>query len=190
MHGLFDRKPMTLLELKWKIARWNISNRKCLMIIKDSISDDIIMGISECTTATEYLAMVKCQFTDSSKAYAATLTEQLMNKKNTGGGISEHILEMSHMANKLNTMNMPFPDPFIVQLVFKSIPKDFSTFHVNQNTRPENWNVEKLLIMCIQEEDRLKATNGGESVFHVQQKNKNYQNNKKTFSTQYKSEGI
>jgi len=35
--------------------------------------------------------------------------------------------------------------------------------------------------MCIQEEDRLKATNGGGLVFHVQQKNKNYQNNKKLF---------
>jgi len=29
------------------------------MIIRDSISDDIIMGISEFATATEYLAMVK-----------------------------------------------------------------------------------------------------------------------------------
>ena len=106
------------------------------MIIRGSILDGIRIAIPECATATEYLAMVKSQFTDSSKAYAATLTEQLMNKKNTGGGISEHILEMSHMANKLNTMNMPFPDPFIVQLVFKSIPKDFSTFHVNYNTQP------------------------------------------------------
>jgi len=54
-----------------------------------------------------------------------------MTKKYTGGGIREYILEMSHMTNKLKTVNMLLPDPFIVQLVFKSIPKDFSTFHVN-----------------------------------------------------------
>ena len=101
--------------------------------------------------------------------------------KYAGGGIREYILEMSHMANKLKTMNMSLPDAFVIQLVFKSIPKDFSTFHVNQNTQPENWNVKKLFTICIQEEDRLKATNGGEPVFHVQQKNKNYQNNKKLF---------
>jgi len=58
---------MTLLE-KWDIqqARWYISNRKCLMIIRGSISDGIRMAIPECATATEYLAMVKSQFTDSS----------------------------------------------------------------------------------------------------------------------------
>jgi len=101
------------------------------MIIRDSISDDIIMGILECATATEYLAMAKSQFTDSSKVLSCYFAEQLMTKKYTGGGIREHILEMSHMANKFKTVNMPLPDPFIVQLVFKSIPKDFSTFHVN-----------------------------------------------------------
>ena len=86
------------------------------------------------------------------------------------------------MANKLKTMNIPLPDPFFVQLVFKSNPKDYSTFYVNQNTQPENRNVEKLFTMCSQKEDRLKTTNEGELVFHVQQKNKNYQNNKKLFS--------
>jgi len=57
-----------------------------------------------------------------------------MTKKYTSGGIREHILEMSHMANKLKTVNMPLPNPFIVGvtlLVLKSIPKDISTFHVN-----------------------------------------------------------
>jgi len=104
-----------------------------------------------------------------------------MTKKYAGGGIREYILEMSHMANKLKTMNMSLPDAFVIQLVFKSIPKDFSTFHVNYNTQPENRNVEKLFTMCSQKVDRLKAANGGELVFHVQQKNKNYQNNKKLF---------
>ena len=34
---------------KWEIqqARWNISNRKCLMIIRGSISDGIRMAIPE-----------------------------------------------------------------------------------------------------------------------------------------------
>ena len=36
-------------------TRWNTSNRKCLMIIKGSISDNIKEAIPECTTAAEYL---------------------------------------------------------------------------------------------------------------------------------------
>jgi len=35
--------------------------------------------------------------------------------------------------------------------------------------------------MCVQEEDRLRNANGGELVFAVQQKKKNYQNNKRPF---------
>ena len=81
------------------------------------------------------------------------------------------------MANKLKTMNMPLPEPFIVQLVFKSLPKDFVIFHVNYNAQTEEWNLEKLIAMCVQEEDRLKTPNGGKLVFNVQQK-KNFQNNK------------
>ena len=105
------------------------------MIIKSSISNNIKGAIPECATASEYLERVKSQFNGSSKAYAATLIEQLVTKKYTGGGIREHILEMSHMANKLKTMNMPLLEAFIVQFVFKSLPKDFATFHVNYNTQ-------------------------------------------------------
>jgi len=137
------------------------------MIIKSSISNNIKGAIPECATASEYLERVKSQFTGSSKAYAATLTEQLVTKRYTGGSIREHILEMSHMANKLKTMNMPLPEPFIVQLVFKSLPKDFVTFHVNYNAQTEEWNLEKLIAMCVQEEDRLKTPNGGQLVFNV-----------------------
>lgn len=84
-----------------EMASWADSNRKCLMIIKGSISDPIRMAITACPTAAEYLQKIKSQFTGSSKAYAATLAEQLITKKYTGGAIRDHILEMSHMANKL-----------------------------------------------------------------------------------------
>ncbi|XP_039845519.1 uncharacterized protein LOC120705051 [Panicum virgatum] len=144
-------------------TRWNDSNRKCLMVMKGSTSDAIKMAIPDCDTASEYLAKVKSQFTGSSKAYAAILTEQLITKKYTGGGIREHILEMSHMANKLKTMDMPLPEKFIVQLVFKSLLKAFEAFYVNYNAFPEDWGIDKLIGMCVQEEDRLKNSNGGKN---------------------------
>ena len=117
---------------------------------------------------------MKGQFTSSSKTYAATLAEQLITKKYTSGGIREHILEMSPMANKLKTMDMPLPEKFIVQLVFKFLPKEFETFHVNYNAFPENWGIEKLIAVCVQEEDRLKNANGGVLAFQVQHKKKNF----------------
>ena len=58
-------------------AKWDSSNRKCLMVIKGSIEDPIRGSILECTTATEYLKKVESQFTGSSKAYASTLIKKL-----------------------------------------------------------------------------------------------------------------
>ena len=42
-------KALDIAWTKWDIhqAHWNISNRKCLMIIRSSISDDIRMTIPE-----------------------------------------------------------------------------------------------------------------------------------------------
>jgi len=56
-----------------EMAPWADSNRKCLLIIKGSISESIRMAITACPTTAEYLQKIKSQFTGSSKTYAATL---------------------------------------------------------------------------------------------------------------------
>jgi hypothetical protein len=61
-------------------AKWDSSNRKCLMVIKGSIEDLIRGSIPECTTATEYLKKVMSQFTGSSKAYGSTLIKKLVSE--------------------------------------------------------------------------------------------------------------
>jgi hypothetical protein len=76
-------------------AKWISSNRKCLMVIKSSIIDSIRGAIPDCATAVEYLKKVESQFVGSSKAYAQTLIQRLVNDKYTGGGVREHILKMS-----------------------------------------------------------------------------------------------
>jgi len=97
-------------------AKWNNSNCKCLMVIKNSILEGIRGAIPDCATATEYLEKVKNQFTGSTKAYASTLIERLSTMKYTGGGVRDHILIMSTMSAKLKTMNMGLLDPYIVHL--------------------------------------------------------------------------
>ena len=55
--------------------------------------------------------------------------------------------------------------------MFKSLPPEFSTFAVNYNSLTEKWDLHKLIAMCVQEEERLKAQNGG-SVSYVQHSTK------------------
>jgi hypothetical protein len=62
-------------------AKWDQSNRKCLMVIKSSIVEAIRGAIPEGTTAIEYLRKVESQFTSSSKAYASTLINRLVTRE-------------------------------------------------------------------------------------------------------------
>jgi len=147
-------------------TKWNSSNSKCLMVIKSSIIDSIRGAIPNCPTAVEYLKKVESQFVGSSKTYAQTLIQRLVNNKYKGGGIREHLLKMSNMASKLKPMEMELPNSFVVHLVLASLPKEFETFVVNYNISPEKWDLEKLIVMCVQEEERLKASHG-DTLNHV-----------------------
>jgi len=105
------------------------------------------------------------------------LIKQLVTERYHGGniGIREHILRMSNMNAKLKPMELDLPEKFLVHRVFASLPDQFETFVVNYDMQPENWDLEKTIAMCVQEEDRIKSQHGG-SVNYVHQNKK-----KKTF---------
>jgi len=56
---------------------------------------------------------------------------------------------------------MPLADGFIIHLALNSLPKGFESFVVNYNTQPEEWDLEKVIAICVQEEERLKNSNSG-----------------------------
>ena len=76
--------------MKYDLERkkWDISNGKCLMVAKSTISDAIRGSILDYDTAMEYLKKVESQFTGSSKAYTSTLIKKFFNEKYTSGGIT------------------------------------------------------------------------------------------------------
>jgi hypothetical protein len=116
-------------------VKWDASNRKCLMIIKSSIKEAIRGGISDCETTKEYLKKVESQLTGSSKTYTSTIIKKLVTKKYSfSNGVLEHILKMSNMASKLNTMDMGLKDELLVHLVMSSLPKKFEAFEINYNS--------------------------------------------------------
>ncbi|XP_066316815.1 uncharacterized protein [Miscanthus floridulus] len=129
------RRDHAEVRMKYDLKRkkWDISNHKCLMVAKSTISDATRGSILDCDTAMEYLQKVESQFTDSSKAYASTLIKKLFNEKHTSGGIREHILKMSNTALKLKPMDLGLKDVFLIHLVFASLPKEYETFIVNYN---------------------------------------------------------
>jgi hypothetical protein len=62
-------------------VKWDVSNHKCLMVIKSSIMKAIRGAIPNCETAKEYLKKVESRFTGSSKVHASTIIKRLVIKK-------------------------------------------------------------------------------------------------------------
>ncbi|KAM0901562.1 hypothetical protein ACQ4PT_019906 [Festuca glaucescens] len=145
--------------------KWQTTNKKCMAFIKNTIENAIVGSIAECASVGEYLEKIKSQFTGSSKTYATQLLKQLVTENYTGGGhgIREHILRMSNLAAKLKPIDddLELKPALLVHLVMASLPAQFDNFVVNYNMNPEKWDIEKTIAMYVQEEDRLKAQNGG-----------------------------
>jgi hypothetical protein len=80
---------------------------------------------------------------------------------------------MSNMASKLKPMDadLELKPALLIHLVMASLPKEFDNFVINCNMSPDKWDLDKMIAMCVQEEDRLKASNGG-SISYVKDNRK------------------
>jgi hypothetical protein len=128
---------------------WERLNRKCLMVIKERISEGIRGAILECETDVEYLEKVESQFAGSSKAYASSLIKRLISEKYTGGGARDHILRMSNVAARFKPLDLAIKDGFLIYLIFHSLLKEFKAFEVNYNSMNDKWTLEKFIAMCV-----------------------------------------
>ncbi|XP_062228357.1 uncharacterized protein LOC133926433 [Phragmites australis] len=84
---------------------------------------------------------------------------------------------MSNLASKLKPMDLALKEEFLIHLIFASLPKEFDTFVVNYNIQPEKWDLERLMAMCVQEDERIKAANGGTINYVKDNKKNNYNAN-------------
>lgn len=141
-----------------KHERWERSNRLCLMFMKSHINKSIRGSIPETDKAKAFLQAVEEQFVRSDKALASTLMKRLSSKSfDSTKGVREHIMEMRDMAAQLKSLKMEISEAFLVHFILNSLPSEYGPFKISYNTHKDEWSVNELLTMCVQEEERLKT---------------------------------
>ncbi|XP_070672052.1 uncharacterized protein [Malus domestica] len=125
----FPPKPTTdaTIDVKAKHEKWLKANRIALLVIKKSMSDIVRGGIPDAENPKEYLTSIHEKFKESDKAETCNFMNDLMSKKYNGMGcVREHILELLDIGAKLNALDVPMSDAFLVHVALNSLPNENS----------------------------------------------------------------
>ncbi|KAF7831919.1 ATP-dependent DNA helicase PIF1-like [Senna tora] len=102
--------------------------------------------------------LLKILFLSSDNYKASTLIAQLSSMKYTGTKVvREHIMQMQDIVAQLKSRDIEITDSFLVLLILNSLPSRFGRFKITYNTHNENWSINELLFMCIQEKGMLNS---------------------------------
>ena len=69
--------------------------------------------------------------------------------------VREYILEMSHLASKLNALKLELSNDLLVHLVIISLLVQFNQFKVSYNGQKETWSLNELISHCVRKRKGL-----------------------------------
>ncbi|KAH0730401.1 hypothetical protein KY289_001589 [Solanum tuberosum] len=129
-----------------------------------TVANNIKSTIPQTESSREYLKFLKERFRSADKSLAGTLMDELTIMKFDGShSMQNHIIEITNITVRLQTLGMKVDDTFLVQFILNSLPLEYGPFQINYNTIKDKWDVSELSSMLIQEELRLKKQ-GGHSI--------------------------
>ncbi|KAL3356259.1 hypothetical protein AABB24_017112 [Solanum stoloniferum] len=129
-----------------------------------TVANNIKSTIPQKESVREYLKFVEEHFRSADKCLARTLMDELMTMKFDGShNMQNHVIEMTNIATRLQTLGMKVNDTFLVHFIQNSLPLEYGPFQINHNTIKDKWDDSELSSMLTQEESRLKKQ-GGHSI--------------------------
>ncbi|XP_068309759.1 uncharacterized protein [Pyrus communis] len=144
-------------EQKAKFEKWQKSNRRGLLIMKKAMTETVRAGIPTCDKAKDFLEVIGEKFKESEKAETGNFLTSLTTMKFDGTtSVREHILKMVDTAGKLKQLEVPVSDQFLVHMALNSLPARFRQLKASYNTQKEKWDINDLISICAQEEERQK----------------------------------
>ncbi|KAL0428049.1 UNVERIFIED_CONTAM: Copia protein [Sesamum latifolium] len=167
-------KERILLHLGWMDIDYAIRKIEPAPITETSQPDELIfMKIDQHNNVYELLKAIDDQFVSSDKALASTLIMRFTSHKLTGlNGVREHIMQIRDIAAQLKSLEVDMSESFLVHYILNTLSSQYAPFKISYNTHKDEWSINELMTMCVQEEGRL-SMDAGESVhMAIQGKNK------------------
>ncbi|KAM7484845.1 hypothetical protein LguiA_000854 [Lonicera macranthoides] len=160
------------IEQKQKKEKWDKANRMSILIMKRTMTDTVRGGVASNDNAKAFLEGIGAKFKESQKAETSNLMTMLTTSRYDGtSGVREHIMKLSDVASKLNDLKVTVSDPFLVHMALNSLPAKFEQLKVSYNTQKEAWDLNELISICAQEEDRHKQNIMEVNLVHSTNKN-------------------
>lgn len=70
-------------------------------------------------------------------------------------GLREHIIKIRDIVAQLRDLVVDMSDYFLVHYIINSLPPPYGPFRISYNTHKDNWSINELMTMCVQEEEML-----------------------------------
>ena len=135
--------------------RWERSNQLSVMFIKTKITTGI-RGFVEQYDKVQDLLKAIGKFVTSDKALASTLIMKFSSICITSvRGVHVHIMQMRDIATQLKKLGIDMSKSFLLHFILNTLPYQYELFKISYNTHKDKWSINELMIMCVQEEERL-----------------------------------
>ncbi|KAF7840705.1 Retrovirus-related Pol polyprotein from transposon TNT 1-94 [Senna tora] len=146
--------------------RWERSNRLSMMYIKTKISASMRVSLGECKNVRELLKAINEEFKSLNKALAITLMTKFSSMKLTSiRGVREHIEQMSDIAVQLNLLDIEICESVLFHFIMYSLPPQYGLLKSAYYAQEEEWSINRLLTMCVQEEEKVNNGDGREYTY-------------------------
>ena len=102
------------------------------------------------------LKVIDDQFITSDKALASTLIMKFSSLRLTSvKGVREYIMKMRDISAQLKKLEVDMSKSFLVHFILNTLPSEYGLFKISYNTHKDKWSINELMIMRVQEEERL-----------------------------------